>query len=371
MSDRILSIDALRGFTMIFIIGLAPLIVAICNLFPGEISEFLAIQMNHVEWDGLRHHDTLFPTFLFIAGMTFPFSYSRQIEKGKNKNEIYRKVFIRAITLVVLGLVYNGFFRLDFEHLRCASVLGRIGLAWMFAAIIFINFKLYYRIATAIAILIGYWLISVLIPVPDIEVGASALSMDGCLAGYIDRMFLPGRLYKGTFDPEGLFSTIPAIVTAMLGMFTGEFIRSDKIGKFGNISGGKKSLIMGLAAILMFSTGLLWNHIYPINKALWSSSFVIAVGGISLLLTALFYYIIDVRKWKKWAFCFEIIGLNSITIYLAQEIFDFSSISRFFFGGFAGQFNEEISHVILTGSYLLSIWLFLYFLYRQKIFIKI
>jgi len=356
---RLESIDALRGFDMLFITGLAALIISLCNLFPSTLGDWFSVQMTHVEWDGLRHHDTIFPLFLFIAGITFPFSMA------KHSGNIYPKIIKRGCILVLLGIIYNGLFSWNFQHLRFASVLGRIGIAWMVAAILFVNFKTKTRIIIAVGTLVAYWLVSALVVAPDAPAGSSPFSPEGCISGYIDRMLLPGRLYGTIFDPEGIFSAIGAVITAMLGMFTGELLRND------SISGNKKSVYMALGGILFFAIGMAWNTIYPINKALWSGSFVMAVGGYSLLMTALFYYIIDVRQWKKWAFFLKVVGMNSITIYMAQEIIDFHSITAFFLGGTAGLLPEDAGQVLMRAGYLATIWLFLYFLYKKNVFLKV
>ena len=361
---RLMSLDALRGFDMLFIMGFSYVICDLCSLFPGGTDCYLAQTMRHASWDGLFHHDTIFPLFLFIAGISFPFSYAKQMDGGLSRNSIYRKIFIRAVILICLGVVYNGFFKLDFANLRFCSVLGRIGLAWALAAVLFMNFSTKVRAVIAGAILVGYWLLICYVPAPDAS-GASPLSLEGNLGGYVDRMMTPGRLYKGIFDPEGLLSTVPAVVTAMLGMFTGEFVcRID-------IDDRKKSGHMGLVALAMLAAGLLWSLVFPINKALWTSSFVLVVGSYSLAMFALFYYIIDVRGWQKWSLPFVVIGLNSITIYMAQKIVPFRKISDFFLEGLAGMLPQTWSTLLLHTGYLAISWLFLYFLYRKKIFLKI
>ena len=364
-NSRLMSIDALRGFDMMFIMGVASIIVCICKLLPGGETSWMAGQMEHVEWHGLAHHDTIFPMFLFIAGISFPFSLAKQRSKGFTTSATVRKILKRALILVALGIVYNGCFNLNFP-LRFASVLGRIGLAWMFASLIFVFIgKRWVREVLAAALLIGYWLL-LRIPAPDVP-GADPLSIDGNFAGYVDRILLPGRLneHDGRFDPCGLLGVIPSIVTAMLGNFTGEWVRKEKV------SGGRKTMTMMAAAVLMAVIGILWSKSFPINKRLWSSTFVLVVGAFSLASFALFYYLIDVRGWRKWCFPFVVIGMNSITIYMAQRIFNFRSISDFFLSGAAGLCPEAWGRLILSIGYFIVSWLFLYFLYRKKIFIKI
>ena len=358
---RLLSIDALRGFDMLFIMGFAGLLVAICQLFPDGDSCWLARQMSHVDWDGLRHHDTIFPLFLFISGMTFPFSAEKRQLGGATKGQLFLQALRRGLVLVALGLVYNKFFDLKLATLRFPSVLARIGLAWMFAAWLFLAFRWKTRAVIAAVFLVGYQLL-LLFPAPD-AAGAGPLTYEGNIVGYIDRLIMPEHLLsKGKFDPEGLLSTLPAIVTAMLGQFTGEFVRSSQRNKTGK---------MLLAAAVLLAVGLVWSLWFPINKKLWTSTFVLVVGAYSVAMYALFYWIIDVKGWKKWTFFFEVIGLNSITIYMAQRIIPFSSVNKFFLGGLAGLCPEPVGKVILAAGYVAVCWLFLLFLYRKKVFLKV
>ena len=362
-----LSIDTLRGFDMLFIMGFSKLIAMICGLFPGGSDCWLATQMNHVKWDGLQFYDTVFPLFLFIAGMTFPFSYSKQKEQGHSQGKILWKVIRRCLILVFLGLAYSGLFNLNFAHLRIPSVLGRIGIAWMFAAILFMYVGRTGRIIIAGAILIGYWLLLALVPAPD-ALGAGPFTEEGNLVGYIDRILMPNHiLLPNRFDPEGTLSTLPAIVTAMLGMFTGEFVKDSESG----ISGNGKTIRMLIAAACLLVVGLVWSQWFPVNKKLWTSSYVLVVGAYSVAMFALFYWVIDVKKWRGWTKFFQVIGMNSITIYMAMRIIDFSKITDFFLKGTAALMPDPWAKALLMAGKILICWLFLLFLYRKKVFIKV
>jgi predicted acyltransferase len=192
--------------------------------------------------------------------------------------------------------------------------------------------------------------------------------LEGNLVGYIDRLITPGKLLtKDIFDPEGLLSTVPAVVTALLGMLTGTFVKQPD----SKINGNRKTVYMLVGAVAMAVIAILWNQVFPVNKKLWTSSFVMAAGAYSLGLFALFYYIIDVRKWQKWTLFFRVIGLNSITIYLAQRIFKFDSISKFFLSGLASKLPEQWSTLLLQCGFVAVSWLFLYFLYKKKVFLKV
>jgi predicted acyltransferase len=366
-NKRLESLDALRGFDMFFITGGATLIAAIAALFPDSAAwQAIGAQMEHVPWDGLVHHDTIFPLFLFIAGISFPFSLQKQQEKGKSMTSIYLKILRRGLTLVFLGLVVSGFLKFEFETLRWPSVLGRIGLAWMFAAFIFTatSKKLWPKLAIVPVILIGYWLVSAFVHAPGVDPGIDPLTREGNIACYIDRTLLGPHCYKPDYDPEGILSTIPAIGTAMLGMLTGMFIQRSK-------ATSKTALTLFLTGVVSALLGAAWNTFYPINKALWSSSFVLAVAGYSLIMFALFYYIIDVRGWKKWDLYFKVIGMNSILIYMAPRFIDFSKLNRRLFEGVYSLLPEQYYDVAETLGYMLVLWLFMYFMYRKKVFLKV
>ncbi len=363
---RLMSIDALRGFDMLFIMGGAALLAALAEWFPCGFTQAIAEQMDHVEWHGLRHHDTIFPLFLFIAGISFPFSLAKQRANGKTSWQIHRKVIVRGLMLVFLGVVYNGLLDFNFESLRYASVLGRIGLAWMFAALIFIHTGWKARAVITAVLLVGYWLVAGFIPAPD-GGGEDIFSAQGSIIGYVDRILLPGRIYYGNIDPEGILGVIPAIGTALLGMFTGELVKSKREG----LTPGKKVLWMILAGIVLLVVGLLWNEVLPINKKMWTSSFVLVVGAYSVLMFALFYYIIDVLQWRRWTLFFTVIGMNSITIYLAQKFIRFSYTSEKLFSGLVKLMPEASQAFFTQVAYIAVCWLFLYFLYRKKVFLKV
>ena len=352
---------------MLFIMGFSGLVASLCALWPNPFTDAVAGSMGHAAWDGLTHHDTIFPLFLFIAGVSFPFSLAKQRANGLGERAILGKVIRRGVTLVVLGLVYNGLFKLDCASLRVASVLGRIGLAWMFAAMLFIRCGIRTRIALAAVILVGYGLLLQFVAAPD-AAGAGPLTEAGNIVGYIDRTIMPAHLYGNRgFNPEGLLSTLPAIVTAMLGMFTGEFVRRSEE----QISGSRKALRMAAGAALLLVLALCLDPLQPVNKKLWTPAFVFAAGAYSLGMFALFYYIIDVRQWRRWSYFFQVIGLNSITIYMVQRIVRGSYTSEFFFGGLGSKFSPEVASVIFSAGYVTVCWLLLWFLDRKKIYLKV
>lgn len=363
---RLYSLDALRGFDMFWIMGGEGIFIALASLTGWPVFHWCAEQLEHVQWHGFVFYDMIFPLFLFIAGISFPFSLAKRTANNQARSAIYKHVLFRGLILVLLGIIYNNGVSFDFAGMRYGSVLGRIGLAWMFAALIFMNTKLNTRIIWFSGLLIMYWILLLLFPAHDLG-STDPFSQEGNLASFIDRHLLPGTLYRGNHDPEGILSTMPAISTALLGMFTGEFLLSDYLKD----KPLKRVLFMVLAAIALMIIGKLWNIVFPINKNLWSSSFVCWVGGLSLLLFAVFYLIIDVWNLSKWAFFFVVIGMNPITIYLAGEIINFKIASRFFFGGIAELLPPAWTPLIDAIGITAIGWIFLYILYRKKMFLKV
>ena len=360
-TKRLYSLDALRGFDMFWIIGGEGIFIGLASLTGWPLFQWWAGQLEHVPWHGFHFYD-----MIFIAGISFPFSVAKRKAANESRKLLYKHVIMRGLILVVLGILYNNAIRFDFANFRYGSVLGRIGLAWMFAALIFMNTKLNFRIVWFCGLLIGYWLLLLLFPAHDLG-SSDIFSREGNLTSYVDRLLMPGKLYLGNHDPEGILSTIPAISTALLGMFTGEFLMSQYL----NNKPLRKVLFMFLAAICLMIIGQLWNLVFPINKNLWTSSFVCFVGGLSLLLFTLFYLIIDVWNFRKWAFFFVVIGMNPITIYLTERIVNLKVASKFFLGGLIAMLPGSWTQ-LLNGIAITAVgWVFLYVLYRKKIFLKV
>lgn len=363
---RLQSLDALRGFDMLWIMGAPMIISSLYASFGGEPLNWLNIQMEHVPWDGFHFMDLVFPLFLFIAGVSFPFSLEKRREKQEPESVIRRHILKRALTLVALGLLYNGILRNSFENIRCASVLAHIGLAWFFAAIIYMRTPKPVFIGLWIACLVvGYGLLNWLVLAPD-AIGTNPFVAENNIVAQFDRWFLPGKLYGGNFDPEGLLTLIPATATALLGIFSGMLLNRKETA-----SPSRKAFVLFVSGVGLTVIALLCDLIIPFNKALWSSSFMLLTGGISLMLLATFYWIVDVHHYTKWAFFFKVIGMNSITIYMAQRIINFEKVTEFFLGGVASLFSDSIGALILSCGYVAVCWLFLWYLYKKNIFIKV
>jgi len=361
---RLVSIDALRGFDMLLIAGGGTFLSLLENKTGLGWVDWIAGQLKHPAWDGFTFYDFIFPLFLFIAGVSMAFSLNNGIKKGLSKADLYRKAFWRMLLLVVLGILDKNqpvtFF--DPSQIRVASVLGRIGVAGFLATLLYLNFSLNKRLLWAFGILLAYYAALFLIPVPGF--GAGDLSIEGNLVGWLDRNFLPGRLLQKIYDENGLLTQLPALCLTVFGSMAGDILRSDK-------SDHKKLLYLILAGLAGMVLGLIWSLHFPINKHLWTSSFILLTSGMAFCFISLFYYIIDILNYHKWAFFFVVIGMNSLTIYLAYHFIDFAHTSHALFAGLYAPLPEELHPAFEALGALALVWSMMYFLYRKKIFIKI
>jgi predicted acyltransferase len=371
-NDRLTSLDALRGFDMFWIIGGEQIAHAAAKLTGWAWLVWLAGQLEHPEWNGFAFYDLIFPLFLFLAGVAMPFSFDKRTARGDTKAQLVRHVILRGLVLVLLGMIYNGLLKFDWPNTRLPSVLGRIGLAYLFAGLIVLNTRPRGQFLAALVLLLAYWAALKFVPVPGF--GAGDFSPGHTLTDWIDRTLIPGRLYKGDRDPEGLLGTVPAIATCLAGVLTGQLLKTARFG------GHVKTLIMILAGAVCLGLAWLWNHEFPntsnwwrfpLNKNLWSSSFVLHCAGWSLLFLALFYLVIDVWRLRRWAILFTVIGANSIFIYMtAGGIIDFDHTTRFFFDGILRHTGDYQPLLFATAVVFIE-WLLLYFLYRKRIFLRV
>jgi len=362
--SRLVSLDALRGFNMFWIIGGADIVSAIGdkihNPWLHRVTDNLT---QHVEWEGFHFHDLIFPMFLFIIGVAIPFATASRLQRGETKRRIALHVLKRTLLLFSLGLIYNHILDLQgFDKLRIAGVLQRLALGYCCAALLELYTSPRRQALVAAALLVIYYLLMRFVHVPGFPTGT--MSQQGNLANYLDRLlFKPKQMYETYGDPEGPLSTIPAFATAILGALAGCWLRSRRTQR-------DKTFGMLLGGLACIALGYLWSPWFPIIKKIWTSSFVLVAAGWSLLFLSLFYYIIDVRGWKRWAFFFVVIGLNPITIYVGQEIIDFEGITGYLFKGVLDHIPAYKS--ILFAVCVLAVkWLFLRFLHRQKIYLRV
>lgn len=359
--NRVLAIDALRGFDMFWIIGADVVATTILKLAGTARAAQLSQQFEHVEWEGLRFYDLIFPLFLFVVGCSLPYSLEKY---RQHPTEAYWRIGRRVLLLFLLGLVVNGLLDFEWNSLRYAGVLQRIGICYGLAAVLYLRTELRGQLLWLVGILLGYWVILRFVPAPGGTAGD--LTVEGNLAGWIDRTLLPGRIlpeYYGSGDNEGILSTIPAVATVLTGIMAAHLLRS-------GLSGWHKVIYLSLAGIAAIAVGHLWSSSFPIIKNLWTSSFVLVSSGWSLLLLAGFYAVIDVLGWKRWSMVFVIIGVNAITIYVARRFIDFDYFAEFFLWG-AARLSGEARPLILVSAKLVAELLFLWFLYSRKIFLRV
>ncbi len=362
---RLLSIDTLRGFDMLMIAGAGAFISSLHGKTGWGWVDTLALQFEHPQWNGFAFYDFIMPLFLFIAGLSLPFSLNKGLQVGLAKSDLYKKALKRMLILICLGILYKNapvpF--LDPSKIRVVSVLGRIGFAGFITTLLYLNFDFRKRIYWIAGFLLFYYAALFLIPVPGY--GAGDLSFEGNLTGWIDRTFLPGRLLQGMYDELGIFTQIPALCLTILGSLAGDILRR------ANDTDYKKLGNLAIAGVICLVIAAIWSVHFPINKHLWTSSFIMLTGGMAFLSIGLFYWIIDIMQIRRWTFFFVVIGMNSLTIYLAYRLIDFGFTSRLLFEGLFSHMPEPWHPVFENLGALALVWVFLYVLYRLKIFVKV
>ena len=365
-SNRLLSIDVLRGFDMLWITGTNHLTTALAAATGWTfLTNIVTPQLQHTQWTGIRFFDLIFPLFLFLSGCTIPLSIGKKVAAGEHKGKLLLRCFTRLLILIVLGIIYQQRWAPD----RWPSVLGFIGLSYFITAALVIYTPRKIHLAWIPFSLIAYYICLKFIPVPHF--GSGVLKESGNFASYIDSLLIPSKhlfISKHNFDPEGPFMTIAGSAIAMLGVFAGYVLTSDSspIQRVGKLA------LLGLACI---GVGLLWSFHFPIIKQLWTSSFVLVASGYSFLMLAFFYLIIDVKKLKitqYLLFPLMLFGINSIAIYMLSSLVRFQTISTNIFEPFASlATNSKWELVIIwLGAVLMQIAT-LYVFYRKKFLLRI
>lgn len=302
-NSRLVSLDVFRGITIALMI--------VVNS-PGDHKTYAWLE--HSTWNGCTFADLVFPFFIFILGVSSVLTLSKLRQQGLSLGSLLGKIIKRSVFLFGIGLLLNAIsLPLDWSNLRFLGVLQRIALCYCCSAVLYLTTRLSTQALVAIVLLIGYWLLMVYIAVPGY--GAYNLTLEGNLAGFVDRLLIPtNHLYHHGFDPEGLFSTLPAIATALMGNILGACLESANAHK-------TKLTLMVLSGSISAGLGWLWGLTFPINKALWSSSYVLWTSGLALLTFAGCYWLIEIKHWKKWAWPFELFGLNALTAYTLHVLF--------------------------------------------------
>ena len=372
-TERIVSVDALRGFDMLWILGADGAILALDGMMRQKgpllsgIGSFLGTQFTHSPWEGFRFYDLIFPLFIFVTGVAIVLSLTRIVER-EGSRRAHLRVMRRALLLYGLGLIYYGGINEHWADIRLMGVLQRIGLCYLFASLMFLNFDWRGLVAALVALLVGYWALMTFVPVPGI--GGSSFAPDANLANWIDAHYLPGRLWNETRDPEGLLSTLPAIASCLLGVLAGLLLKD------GRIMPQQKSLLLIGAGIVLLAAGYLWSIQFPIIKAIWTSSFVLVAGGYSAILLGVSYQIIDVWGYKARPTVFVWVGANAITLYFLDGIISFETFAARFVGrDFAAFLDRTLASG--TGSFVRNVLGLVFavalagFLYRRQIFLRV
>ncbi len=386
-----MSLDALRGFDMFWIVGGEELVHALYKGWPNGLTGLLHRQMDHQPWQGVHFYDLIFPLFVFIVGASIVFSLSRTIEQV-GKAAALKRIFFRSLVLYGFGLLVYGGLSKGIEQVRWMGVLQRIALCYLFTSILFCAFRPRGMILVCASLLLGYWGLTSLIPIRDFNLErqhlqAMNLEPDGPethqrflatttmvrgkfddglnLPQQIDFQYLPGHKWDGAYDPEGILSTLPAIGTCLLGVFAGLLLKN------GKLSDQQKVLYLIGAGVAGVILGFLWGLEFPVIKKIWTSSYVLVAAGYACLFLAAFYQMVEIWQWRKWCIPFVWIGMNPITIYLAFHLIKFPDYADLVVGGpikqHLGAWGDMGIALVVVG---LSFGL-VRFLYQRKIFLRL
>jgi predicted acyltransferase len=375
-AERILSVDALRGFDMFWIIGGREVVIALAGLFVFPVPKWFMAQVHHVRWEGFSAYDLIMPLFLFIVGTAMPLALGRRLASGQGKGAIYRKILIRTAVLFVLGMAAQGnLLAADFSklHIYC-NTLQAIAFGYLISSLAVLHLRVAGQIALAAALLVGYWLVLVVVPMPGQAAGL--LNEHANLPLYIDEVLL-GRFRDGT-TYTWILSTMAFAATVLLGVFSGHLLRC-------GLSPWRKVRALAALGAGCLALGWLWSQSWigparcPIIKHIFSSSMVLWACGWSYLLLAFFYLIIDVFRFRKWAFPLIVIGSNAIFAYMIGETgwINLRQIGNVFVGGTARNLIASQSELLQALGRLLGplaafavLWLILLYMYRKKTFIR-
>ena len=363
-SQRLVSLDVFRGIT---IAGM----VLVNN--PGTW-EHIYWPLEHASWSGWTPTDLVFPFFVFIVGVSIPLAFAKRIESGGSTRDLYLKIIKRTLIIFAIGLFLNGLPYFGLDEYRIPGVLQRLAVCYFFASIIFLNTKVRTQIAIAIGLLIFYWLLVKLVPAPGFAAGD--LTKEGSLPSYVDRVVFGKHVWAQAkvYDPEGLLSTIPAISTCLIGVLTGTWLRTEKTRY-------EKAAGMFVVGAVLVAIGWAWNSFFVINKALWTSSYVLFTGGLALQFLSICYWLIDIKGYRRWAKPFEVFGLNAIALYVVADVIAMllgvikvggdslgSWIFDHLFASWASPINASLAFAICFVLVCLGL---MWILYNRKIFLKV
>ena len=370
---RVASVDALRGFSMFCILGADILaksieqMLAHAGTFPAAAGAIIGAQFSHPQWHGVTFYDLIFPLFIFVTGVAIVFSLPPLVAR-EGTWAAHKRVLRRSVLLFALGVICYGGVAQGFSEMRLGGVLQRIALCYLFASLIFLHTSWRGMAAALVALLVGYWALMTFVPVPGI--GAGSFAREANLANWIDAQYLPGRRWEGSWDPEGILSTLPAIGTCLLGVFAGLLLKSPKI------EARRKSLWLAAAGLALVGAGLIWGLQFPVNKHIWTSSFVLIAGGSAALLLGAFHATIDVRGYHAWAAVFMWVGASAITLYVFNMLVGFYPLALRIVGGDVGKLAdaylvEGAGQFLAAAVGMAMAVAAARFLYRRKIFLRV
>lgn len=360
-TGRITSVDALRGFDLFWIIGAEAILKSLDRIFNSPATNFISTQLDHVEWTGFRFYDLIMPLFLFIVGVSIPFSYRRRLEKIPSKTALWPHIIKRVIILWILGMAVQGnLLEYDWNKLKFYSnTLQAIASGYLIASIIILYLKVTWQIAATFLLMFIYWAILALFPV--LGFGAGVITPDANFAIYFDKVVF-GSFQDGT-TYSWIISSLNFGATVMIGVFSGYLLQSE-------IKISRKVIYLVLAGISLIILGSIWHIWLPSVKHIWTSSFVLFSGGICLLSLTLFVWLVDHLNFKKSFVFFTVIGMNAIFAYCAAHLFDFGKVADVFVAGLKPYIGEWYSFLRALGGFG-ALYLILWQMYKHKIFIKI
>lgn len=362
LSTRLTSLDAMRGFTIAAMI--------LVN-YPGSW-EHIYHPLEHAEWNGLTPTDLIFPFFLFIVGVSIALSYSKLLDKGSSKKQLYKKIIFRALKIFAVGIFLSLLPSFDFGNIRITGVLQRISIVFFVCSLVFLNTSLRTQAWLGAITLVAYWLVMTLVPTPGI--GEVRLDRGVNLAAWVDSVSLPGRMWQGTWDPEGILSTFPSIVTGITGLLAGQLLLSKRTPY-------EKSILLMVFGFASVAIGYTWGLTFPVNKNLWSSSFVLVTSGLASLLLGTMYYVVDIRNHTFGTKPGIIFGANAIAIYFLSDVisilfymipFGSASLNVHFMNALtAFGLEAKLVSMLYAIIFVCINFCIAYILYRKKIFIKL
>ena len=408
--ERFVSVDALRGFDMFWIVGAAYLVSALERWTGAGFLGAIKAQLHHVEWEGFAFYDLIFPLFVFITGVSAVFSLKKIVER-EGRLAAAKRVVRRTVLLFVLGLIYSGglsgsayappeggdptthqLLSHVLDNTRLLGVLNRIALAYGVSGFLYLILGVPLLLPVFGGLLLGYWGLMANVPIRDIALSKEALAtltqntgetntmtlylaatnqVTGKygpgynVANHLDFRYLPGRKHDGNYDPEGLLSTIPAIATCLMGMLAGAFLLRSDMAPTG------KTIVLLVVGILFVAAGFVWGLSFPVVKKIWTSSFVCVAGGYSLILLGIFHQIVDVWAFELWCQPFVWIGSNALVLYLGASIVNYRRVAERLVGGPIAAHLGRTGEVVLAITSVLVLFAFARFLYRRQLFLRL